>query len=44
MGINHYTINEKVSKTREEVQQELASGKYVETTEELYAFLENYSS
>lgn len=28
----------------EEVQQEVASGKYVETAEELYAFLENYSS
>ena len=27
-----------------EVQQELASGKYVGTAEELYAFLENYSS
>lgn len=28
----------------DEVQQEVASGKYVETAEELYAFLENYSS
>lgn len=28
----------------EEVRQEVASGKYVETAEELYAFLENYSS
>lgn len=28
----------------EEVQQEIATGKYVETAEELYAFLENYSS
>ena len=33
-----------VSDLPEEVQQELASGKYVETAEELYAFLENYSS
>ena len=28
----------------EEVQQEIAAGKYISTTEELYAFLENYSS
>lgn len=28
----------------EEVQQEIASGKSVSTTEKLYAFLENYSS
>ncbi len=28
----------------EEVQQEIIKGKYVETAEELYAFLENYSS
>lgn len=28
----------------EEVQQEVASGKYIATAEELYAFLENYSS
>lgn len=33
-----------VSDLPQEVQQELASGKYVETAEELYAFLENYSS
>ena len=33
-----------VSDLPEEVQQELTSGKYVETAEELYAFLENYSS
>lgn len=33
-----------VSDLPEEVQQELASGKYVETAEELYGFLENYSS
>ena len=28
----------------EEIQQEIIKGKYVETAEELYAFLENYSS
>ena len=28
----------------EEVQQEVAEGKYVRTVKELYAFLENYSS
>ena len=28
----------------EEVQQEVAEGKYVGTVKELYAFLENYSS
>lgn len=28
----------------EEVQQEISSGKTISTTEELYAFLENYSS
>ena len=28
----------------EEVQQEVAEGKYISTAEELYAFLENYSS
>ena len=28
----------------EEVQQEVAEGRYVRTAEELYAFLENYSS
>lgn len=28
----------------EEVQQELQEGKYIKTTQELYAFLENYSS
>ncbi len=28
----------------DEVQQELREGKYIKTTQELYAFLENYSS
>lgn len=28
----------------EEVQEELQSGKYIQTTEEVYGFLENYSS
>lgn len=33
-----------VSDLPQEVQQEVAAGKYIETVEELYAFLENYSS
>ena len=28
----------------EEIQQEIATGKYIPTVKELYAFLENYSS
>ena len=33
-----------VSDLPEEVQQEIVSGKYISSQEELYAFLENYSS
>lgn len=33
-----------ISDLPEEVQQEVAEGKYAENAEELYAFLENYSS